>query len=66
MGISVRRLSAAAGAEITGIDFTRPLAADTVKQLHHALGENCVLLFRGANISPEQHLAFSRHFGPLI
>ena len=64
-GIGVRRLSAAAGAEITGVDFSRPLAPGAVKQIERALADNCVLLFRGAQITPEQHIAFSRQFGTL-
>ncbi len=65
MGIDVRRLSAAAGAEVSGVDFTRPLPAPELAQLHEALAENCLLLFRGANITPQQHVSFSRQFGPL-
>jgi taurine dioxygenase len=65
MGISIRRLSSAIGAEVTGGDFTRPLAAETVDQLKSVLAEHCILLFRDADISPEQHIAFSRHFGSL-
>ena len=65
MGISVRRLSAACGAEVAGVDFAHAPDAASVKQIHQALGENCLLVFRGAAITPEQHIAFSRHFGPL-
>ncbi len=65
MEISVRRLSAAAGAEIAGVDFQCPLLDGAVKQISQALGENCVLLFRGADITPERHIAFSRQFGVL-
>ena len=65
MGIIVRRLSAACGAAVTGVDFTRALDADSVQKIHHALAENCVLVFRGADITPAQHILFSRHFGPL-
>jgi taurine dioxygenase len=65
MGISVTRLSSALGAEVAGVDFTRPLEAETVGRLERALAEHCVLLFRDADITPEQHIAFSRHFGAL-
>ncbi len=60
-----RRLSTACGAEIAGIDLTRPLESGQVNDLHRALAENGILLFRDADISPEQHVAFSRHFGEL-
>ena len=60
-----RRLSTACGAEITGLDLTRPLGATQVSDMHRALGGNGILLFRNADITPDQHVAFSRHFGPL-
>jgi taurine dioxygenase len=65
MGISVSRLSSAIGAEVAGVSFTRPLEAETVDRLKHALAEHCVLLFRDTHITPEQHIAFSRYFGAL-
>ena len=63
--MKVHRLSKACGAEVSSIDLTRPLAPDVVQSLHRALGENGILLFRDANVAPEQHIAFSRQFGPL-
>ena len=65
MGMSRRRLSPAIGAEATNVDITRPLDDETVDNLKLALAEHCVLLIRNADITPEQHLAFSRYFGPL-
>jgi len=62
---TIRPLSAACGAEVTGISLTEPLDAATVAQLHRALAENGCLLFRDADLTPEQHIAFSRQFGPL-
>lgn len=63
--LSIRPISRACGAEVAGIDLTRPLEAGTVQRLHRALGEHCILLFRDAALTPQQHVAFSRHFGPL-
>src|SRR5688572_22166983 len=65
MAITVQRLSAAAGAEIAGVDFAQPLPDADVSRIGQALAENCVLLFRGAHITPAQHIAFSRQFGTL-
>ena len=62
---TIRPLSRAVGAEVSGIDFARPLSAEIVESLHRALGENGILLFRDANLAPEQHIAFSRQFGAL-
>jgi len=63
--LSIRAISRACGAEVTGIDLTRPLPARAVQQFHRALGEHCILLFRDAALTPQQHIAFSRQFGPL-
>lgn len=65
MSVSIRPLSAACGAEVTGVDFTRPLDAADVQELEQALGTKGILLFRDATLTPEQHIAFSRQFGPL-
>ncbi|MFZ0848105.1 MAG: TauD/TfdA family dioxygenase [Hyphomicrobiaceae bacterium] len=65
MGMSIRRLSPAIGAEVTNVDITRPLDDETVDSLKLALAEHCVLLIRNADITPERHLAFSRYFGSL-
>jgi len=62
---ALRALSRACGAEVTGLDLTRPLDPESVGLLNQALGEHGILLFRDANLTPEQHIAFSRHFGPL-
>ena len=53
------------GAEIEGIDLTRPLAAPTVSALRQALLDWKVLFFRDQDITTEQHLAFARNFGDL-
>jgi taurine dioxygenase len=65
MSITVRPLSAACGAEVTGLDLARPLGETAVNEIHRALAENGCLLFRDADLTPDQHIAFSRQFGPL-
>lgn len=64
--LTIRPLSAACGAEVTGIDLARPLPAADVERLHQALGRHGILLFRNADLTPEAHIAFSRQFGPLV
>jgi taurine dioxygenase len=65
MSITIRRLTPACGAEVSGLDLERPLGADRVQELHQALGENGLLLFRDVDFTPAQHVAFSRQFGEL-
>ncbi len=65
MSATIRPLSAACGAEVTGIVMSEPLDRETIGQLERALAEHGCLLFRDADLTPEQHIAFSRQFGPL-
>lgn len=53
------------GAEIEGIDLSRPLTSATVSALRQALLDWKVLFFRDQDITTEQHLAFARAFGEL-
>jgi len=53
------------GAEVTGLDLSRPLADDDFKRIHRAHLDHHVIVFRNQRITPEQHIAFSRRFGPL-
>ena len=65
MTIALRRLSNALGAEITGIDLSRPMSESTFGEIHNAFLQFGVLLFRGQNITREQHIDFSQRFGEL-
>ncbi|HEX3949674.1 MAG TPA: TauD/TfdA family dioxygenase, partial [Steroidobacteraceae bacterium] len=62
-----RRFDAALGAEIRGVDLSTPLDDETFAQIRHALLEgNGLLLFRDQRLTPEDQIAFSRRFGPLM
>ena len=64
--ITVTPLSAACGAEINGIDLTRPLAAENVAAIKDAWGKHLVLLFRGQELSQDDdQLRFASYFGTL-
>jgi taurine dioxygenase len=63
--ITVERLTPLIGAEIGGVDLSRPLSAAQQDEIHRALAESLVLFFRDQEITPEQHLAFGRLFGDL-
>lgn len=65
MSITVRRLSYGIGAEVQGVDLTRPLSQDTVEQIRKAWIDNGIVLIRSQDITPEQHIAFSARFGTL-
>ena len=60
----VRRLSGALGAEVRGVSLGKvgPAEAETVQAL---LMEHQVLFFPEQYVTPEEHIAFGRHFGSI-
>lgn len=63
--IRVRPTTPAIGAEIEGIDLTRPLSDAVLEEVQRALANHLVIFFRDQSMSPAQHLAFGRRFGEL-
>jgi taurine dioxygenase len=63
IGLEVRPLTPIIGAEIHGVDLRKPLPEPTLRQIERALLAHMVLFFRDQGITPEQQLAFGRHFG---
>ena len=63
--ITVDKLTPIIGAEIAGIDLSRPLTNRQQDEVHRALAENLVIFFRDQTMTPEQHLGFGRLFGEL-
>jgi taurine dioxygenase len=63
--IGVEPLTGACGCEISGVDLSRPLDEDVLAEVMRAFEHFLVIMFRGQNITPEQHKAFSRYFGEL-
>lgn len=53
------------GAAIVGLDLSKPLDAATFQRLSDAFNEYSVLVYRDQHLTPEQHIAFSRLWGPL-
>ena len=58
-------LAGALGAEIEGIDLTKPLSENDYKQIRKLLIEHEVIFFRKQDISPAQQKALANSFGPL-
>ncbi len=54
------------GAEIEGVDMTKPVSAPQIEELNLALASNNVLFFHDQpELTPEQQIAFARNFGDL-
>lgn len=63
--LAVTPLSAHIGAQIDGVDLSRPLAPHQVSLIRKALLEWKVVFFREQFLTHEQHIAFSAQFGEL-
>ena len=61
--LEIRPASVAVGAEIHGIDLTGPIIDETLSTIRHTLADRGVVFFRDQWLTPEQHIAFARHFG---
>jgi len=61
--MKVTRLGSHIGAEVTGIDLTRSVDAETRRALNAAVVENVALVVRDQNFTPEQYLAAVSLFG---
>jgi taurine dioxygenase len=63
--IKVTPLSPACGAEIGGVDLSKPLSEPEVKAIKEAWGKHLVLVFRGQKVSQDDQLRFASYFGDL-
>src|SRR6266849_1179156 len=63
--IEVTKLTPHIGAEIGGVDLSRPLGNQQFQEVHDALMANLVVFFRDQHLSIDQHKGFGRLFGEL-
>lgn len=61
--IAIKRISGALGAEIEGVDLSRPLSPETVRTLRQALLDHLVIFFHDQDLASDSYLAFARAFG---
>ena len=61
--VKVQRIAGALGAEITGVDLSADLDADTVSFIREAFLEHLVIFFRGQSLTPQRQLAFAQRLG---
>jgi taurine dioxygenase len=60
-----RPLTACFGVQVRGVDLSEPVSPALAAELRARFDAHLLLLFRGQRLSPEAHIAFSRHFGEL-
>jgi alpha-ketoglutarate-dependent 2,4-dichlorophenoxyacetate dioxygenase len=63
--LTIKPLHPLFAAEVSGIDFSRPLEAQTMRAVIAAMDRYAVCVFRGTALDDEKHIAFSRLFGEL-
>ncbi len=62
-GLTVRPLSGAIGAEISGVDLSQPPADSLVAEIRAAWLEHLVVFFRGQELGSAQLMALAQRFG---
>ena len=63
--LAIDPITPSIGAEISGLDFSRPIPVSVYDEVYRALLQYLVIFVRGTNISPEIHIAFAQNFGDL-
>ena len=63
--IDVRPVAGALGAEVFGADLSQDLSNRAHDEIHRAFLDHQVLFIRDQTLTPAQHAAFARRFGPL-
>ena len=65
MGLRITKLNDLFAAEVEGVNLTRPIDDEVFDQLKNAFYEHSVLIFRGQDLTEDQHIEFSKRFGTL-
>jgi taurine dioxygenase len=64
-GVTVTRVGANLGAEISGVDLRQPLSDEVLSAIEDALVENELIIFRNQEINSQQLMDFGSRFGEL-
>jgi len=64
--LTLRPVAGKIGAEVLGVDLSRPPGEEVAGALRRALVDHLALFFRDQALTPDQQLAFTRLFGPAL
>ena len=64
--IEIKPLTGAIGAELLGPDLSKKLSPELIQEIRNNLLKYGVIFFRDQDLTPEQHLNFSKMFGSLV
>jgi taurine dioxygenase len=65
MSIEIRKVTANIGAQVLGLDISKPLDEEQVTAVREALNVHKALVFDDVHLDDEGQQAFARHFGDL-
>jgi alpha-ketoglutarate-dependent 2,4-dichlorophenoxyacetate dioxygenase len=65
MPVTIRPLHPAFAGEVSGVDCTKPLSSDAVAAVEAGMDKCAVLVFRDQDLTDEEQIAFTKHFGEL-
>jgi taurine dioxygenase len=65
VAVSIRNLGAPLGAEVGGIDLSKPVAREDVETIEGVWRDRLVVVFREQKLTDRQLIAFSKYFGEL-
>ncbi len=66
MSVAIKNLTVHTGAEIDGVDLSKPIDAATVELLDRTLADRGVLVFHGQKLDPDSYCAAIANFGELM
>ena len=61
--ITIKRLAGAMGAEVRGVDLSKPLANEQIVDIHRAFLDHQMIYFRDQELTPKAQVDLARHFG---
>jgi alpha-ketoglutarate-dependent 2,4-dichlorophenoxyacetate dioxygenase len=65
MTITLYSITPSFAAEVGDVDLSKPLPAEDLSAIKQAFWKYAVLIFPGQTLTPDQHAAFAKEFGPL-
>jgi taurine dioxygenase len=65
VAFEIRPSETVVGAHVSHLDLSKPLGEAEFKKVSAAFDSRSVICFRDQHLTPEQHIGFSRRFGPL-
>jgi len=63
--IEVIPLTPSAGAEIRGVDLSKPLSNEVLAEVRQAMWDHLMIFFRDQKLDPDSFVAFGEQIGPL-